>query len=581
MARFLAHIAAGPDGDQARSAFIATMANWFEPDRLISHGPLTLAIVDGPAIRLDQGVVIGALFDRRYPEILQNLRDEDKRKLSDSDRAHLIKTFWGDYVAFLVSPVDSAVSVIRAPLANLPCYHQVVEGGLLLASDIALLERATGRLPSPDWNAIARELACAELRQPETCLDGIETLAPGFELCIAGAVQSTKTLWSPWAFVDRHNERPANAWIEEIRRSVLNCTAARASACDRVALLLSGGLDSSIVAAALGTQRPVDLLTLYTSDRIGDERGYARAVAEHLGRPLREIRRDPRQIDPGRSEARRLPRPATRLFEQETRRITQTLAAETGAQAVFTGGGGDNVFCALQSAAPAADRLLRQGLGRGFMTTARDISLLAGVGVSRVVRAALLRALPWNRQRPVPLDLSYLSADVQAAVKTHLYPHPWLHASQRPLPGTAAHIKLLALAQSFADRYDPQDPIPTIAPLLSQPLVETCLAVPSWLWFDAGRNRRLARSAFAGRLPDPILQRRSKGTPESFVGEIFETHHGRLRDMLLGGRLIQEGLVDCNIVEAAFRGGPRMAPPDILSLLRLVDVEAWLQARAR
>ena len=40
------------------------------------------------------------------------------------------------------------------------------------------------------------------------------------------------------------------------------------------------------------------------------------------------------------------------------------------------GGGGDNVFCALQSAAPVADRLLTDGPGRGFFSTARAIAIL-------------------------------------------------------------------------------------------------------------------------------------------------------------------------------------------------------------
>lgn len=580
MARFLAHISTGPNEERASADFVATIAGWFAPERLIHHGSLTLVMIDGPAITLDRGIIIGALFDRRYPAIVDELRDEDRHKILGGDHAHLIKTFWGDYVAILASPADGSFSIIRAPLGTLPCYRQTVEGGLLLASDVGLLERAIGKRPSPNWDAIARELACAELRQPETCLDTVEMLPPGFRLHIRNTAQSLDALWSPWSFVDHHGDRPVNRWIEEIRRSILNCTTARVSTFDRVALLLSGGLDSSIVAAALGGKRPVDLLTLYTSDRIGDERHYARDMATHIGLPLQEVHRDAGHIDPTQSAARRLPRPAARLFEQETRRITHALAAETGAHSVFTGGGGDNVFCALQSAAPVADRLLRQRIGRGFIDTARDISILAGVGVPRVVRAALIRALPWNRQRPAPLNLSYLSPDVQAIVKAKLTPHPWLLPKKRALPGASAHIKLLAAAQSFADRYDPEEDIPTIAPLLSQPLVEICLAVPSWLWFDQGRNRALVRSAFAGRLPDTILRRRSKGTPESFVGEIFEAHHPTIRDMLLDGRLIREGLIDRKAVEAALRGGPRMVPPDVLSLLRLIDVEGWLQARA-
>ncbi|MGK4422636.1 asparagine synthase-related protein, partial [Klebsiella pneumoniae] len=74
-----------------------------------------------------------------------------------------------------------------------------------------------------------------------------------------------------------------------------------------------------------------------------------------------------------------------------------------------------------------------------------------------------------------------------------------------------------AFAQSYVEGHDPQDLLPTVSPLLSQPLVETCLGVPSWLWFEGGRNRVVARRAFAGDLPADVIWRRSKGTPDSFV----------------------------------------------------------------
>jgi asparagine synthase (glutamine-hydrolysing) len=146
------------------------------------------------------------------------------------------------------------------------------------------------------------------------------------------------------------------------------------------------------------------------------------------------------------------------------------------------------------------------------------------------------------------------------------------------LPGVAGYIRLLALAQSFSEGRDPAATIPTILPLLAQPVVEACLAVPSWLWFEKGRNRALARRAFAPHLPREIVERRSKGTPDSFQGEIFEHHHATLRDMLLGGALADQGLIDLPRLTRVFSGTVPMAPPDVGSLLRLVDVEAWLRS---
>ncbi|MCP2835015.1 asparagine synthase-related protein, partial [Salmonella enterica] len=69
----------------------------------------------------------------------------------------------------------------------------------------------------------------------------------------------------------------------------MNCVSAQLADAQHPLLQLSGGLDSSILAAVLhemGT--PFRAVTLATRDAEGDERRFARAVAGHLGIPLEE-----------------------------------------------------------------------------------------------------------------------------------------------------------------------------------------------------------------------------------------------------------------------------------------------------
>jgi asparagine synthase (glutamine-hydrolysing) len=61
-----------------------------------------------------------------------------------------------------------------------------------------------------------------------------------------------------------------------------------------------------------------------------------------------------------------------------------------------------------------------------------------------------------------------------------------------------------------------------VSPLVSQPLIELCLAIPTWFWCADGQNRAIARKAFAGDLPPPTLARRSRGTSESFILQALE-----------------------------------------------------------
>src|SRR5690606_29821877 len=94
--------------------------------------------------------------------------------------------------------------------------------------------------------------------------------------------------------------------------------------------------------------------------------------------------------------------------------------------------------------------------------------------------------------------------------------------------------------------------LPRFSPLLSQPLVEFCLGVPTWVWCAGGINRAPARTAFAADLPRAILERVSKAGPDSFVRSIFDRHRRTYRDLLLEGLLARHGLIEREAVEAAF-----------------------------
>src|SRR3546814_13901541 len=94
--------------------------------------------------------------------------------------------------------------------------------------------------------------------------------------------------------------------------------------------------------------------------------------------------------------------------------------------------------------------------------------------------------------------------------------HPWLSAPPETLPGKAAHVAMLARAQKSIELYPRADAQPQIVPLLSQPVVELCLSIPTWPWVHGGRARAVARPAFAGLLPAPLLGGPAQGPPHGF-----------------------------------------------------------------
>jgi asparagine synthase (glutamine-hydrolysing) len=114
-------------------------------------------------------------------------------------------------------------------------------------------------------------------------------------------------------------------------------------------------------------------------------------------------------------------------------------------------------------------------------------------------------------------------------------------------------------------------------PLLSQPVMEACLAAPCWMWISGGRNRAVARDAFADLLPLDVLSRRSKGTFMSYLGAVYQKNKEQMRDFLLTGHLQAHGLLDADAVQSRIES--RLPPRDesFTRIFELCMTENWVR----
>lgn len=572
--RFLAAVAANVSSLRNASEVLRGIAGRSGGRIVFEQGPAVVLAIGEPICPLGpDGVLIGPMFQRGAAA---ELSADDERAAMQTAGASLMRTCWGGYAAFTLDRETHCVHLIRAPLGDLACYWSVARGAHFIASDLALLLHAGLPSPSIDVPLLIKHLAGEDLRRSETCLSGVYELRGGDRLRIRRGTAVRETLWSPWTFAaGEHFITDPDEAALRIRAAVVECVGARAGEFNRILLKLSGGLDSSIVAAALReARRPFTALTLATDDPAGDERSHAALVAEAVGAPLIERFRDVSLVSLDRSAAAYLPRPTARSFTQESSRIAVEVASAKDSEAIFDGGGGDNVFCSLQSARPAADCLMSwDGRGR-FWPTARAIAQLTQASIWTVARRA------WTiRMRRTPafvwgLDTRFLSTEAKAGV-TGEAPHPWLVAPRGALPGKAAHVALIAAAQSVAEGFDPCEALPTFSPLISQPIVEACLEVPTWLWFEKGRNRAIARRAFQPLLPPATVQRRSKGAPDGFIADLYDANRALIRQMLMDGVLRQLGFLDVAALEQELDQSSPVRGHDFLRIMQLTDAEAW------
>jgi len=120
----------------------------------------------------------------------------------------------------------------------------------------------------------------------------------------------------------------------------------------------------------------------------------------------------------------------------------------------------------------------------------------------------------------------------------------------------------------------PDDP-EYVHPLASQLVIELCAAMPTYLLTMGGRTRAIARAAFSPDVPASLLARRSKGNPSTFVSDLIAANMADVRETLLDGQLVKQGILDRSRVEQALSGNPTDVTPS--EILLHACTERWVQ----
>lgn len=522
------------------------------------------------------GILVGHLFTRNGTL----LRDGSKLpELPDSAqiRRHILENYWGTYVLFQPDASDvGGITVTRDPSssANFPCIHSISEGSGFITSDISLAVGLRLYRRSVDWDFVIRRLTCSAVKTQQTGLTDVSELLPGCSLHCLGTEVSKRQEWSPWDFVrpERRHSDPNQA-AAEVRSAVMGAVRAWAEIDDSVLLELSGGLDSSIVAACLQkTSTRVVCFNLSTPVPGADERSYAGLMAEELGVELHteELGFDKARFDftpPPDSVV-----PAMGPLQYAINSTMERVGERHGISSFLSGGGGDTVFCYLRTAAPAADAFRENGLAAAAAAI-RDLAGLHQCTLWKAGRLTLSKLLRTPKSH-YEMDASFIAPGMTSGAPEE---HPWFAAPINAMPGDRERISDLAGNQLFPNQA-PRGAIGGLRlPLLSQPVMESCLKVPTWMWISGGRNRAVARTAFSAMLPADVLHRQSKGTFVNYLGAVYRKDKDRISEFLLTGQLKANGLLDAEALKGFLGSDLPLRNRSFLRIFDLCMVENWVR----
>jgi asparagine synthase (glutamine-hydrolysing) len=155
------------------------------------------------------------------------------------------------------------------------------------------------------------------------------------------------------------------------------------------------------------------------------------------------------------------------------------------------------------------------------------------------------------------------------------YPHPWFSHLRHVPWDVLRRLGILVTTPEFYNVTDVDRPEPEIvSPLYAQPAIELFLRIPIHV-HAAGRDRGLARRAFAREVPDAILRREWKDRAPGFHSEVLQRNLAFIRELFLDGVLVSEGLLDRAALEAALVPGPSKTAVLPVEIYRHLDVEIW------
>ncbi|MER6526416.1 asparagine synthase-related protein [Streptomyces sp. NPDC001508] len=423
-------------------------------------------------------------------------------------------------------------------------------------------------------SAVRSFLTFAYLPGDETLLAGVREVLPGRVLRLAADGTVTETVhWEPRERLDG----PAGGSDDHVltlRALLEEATARRLPDAEAVGVLLSGGVDSSLVTALAAKlhSHPVHTYSISFGDELPNELGYSGLVAAHCHTRHRVL------TVSGTAVAARLADTAALLDSPvgDPLTVPNLMLAEAvagdGLRTVLNGEGGDPVF-----GGPKNLPMLVQEMHAGT----------PGAHES-----------PWYEDRATAYLRSYrkcwtdlpdlLTADALSALKSAPAPQrfvePYLTGPDRMthLLNQLLHCNLRTKGAHHiltkVERLTASQQLQGRAPLFDRRVVDHAFATPPALKLRGTAEKWVLKEAVRDLLPATVVDRPKSGMRVP----VQQWLNGPLRelggDLLLGRAARQRGLFRPDTVRTWLRGEGTLLPRQGGKLWLVLTLELWLRA---
>jgi asparagine synthase (glutamine-hydrolysing) len=416
----------------------------------------------------------------------------------------------------------------RDRVGKKPLFYSQRDGRLWFASEPRAL-LASGEIPRDvDHHAIDAFLHYMVVPAPWSGFAAIRKLPPAHRLTWRDGALSIQRYWR-LSYRDRYADVAEAEICDLIRETLLEATRLRLRSDVPVGAMLSGGIDSSAVVAAMARQSDRPLKTFSIGFDVGefDETASAREVARIYGTEHHEA-----VLDADAAEA--LPRLVWHYGEpyaDSSALATFALAELAGEQVTvaLNGDGGDENFA-------------------GYHRYVRFLSDNGRAqGIAPCKEYAGRRAIAY-------FDEADRNELFEPDLLRSLGPRPWFSVMEDPYRASDAGPVVERLLDVDVQTYLPDDllvkmDIATMAhslearsPLLDPAMMELAASLPLHMKLDGRTTKRIFRQAMREWLPDCILDRRKMGFRIPFSEWLRDSLQRLPGEVLLDPRSLSRGL---------------------------------------
>ncbi len=420
----------------------------------------------------------------------------EKLTSDERDFSELLDSLTGSYVGIIIH--RDCTYLLRDKSGRRTLFYHHKGDHFSFATETRILYKAAHFSPTLRPASLAQYLALSYVPSENTMLEGIHEM-------MSGSYYDAQTREQHRYFQPEYDQQiECDDWVGEFRKRFHeSIERTRPREMDDFAVFLSGGIDSSIVTAALAEIYGADKVNtfgIHFGEHFPNELEHIRAVAAHTGVKCEEVEVNPKSFLPCLHEiVENLNDPIGDPVTMPNYLLAKHVATQ-GYSGVYNGEGGDPIFGGPKN----MTMLLHHWYGskNEQPENHREKAYLASYRRSYEEINHLLTP-EWQRKISAENDLEAILSPMFQTAQPESFLKKLLLINMRQ---KGAHLILPKVERMLGAHG-----ITPLSPLFDESLIQLCMQLPGEHILKNGIEKIILKQAFRGKLPDSIIDRPKSG----------------------------------------------------------------------